>query len=248
MVFKYCPAPLDTLKVVILTGAGISAESGLKTFRDQDGLWENHAIEDVATPEGFNRDPSLVYRFYNERRRQLLSAAVQVNTAHLALARLEARLGKNLTIVTQNVDDLHQRAGNNNVLAMHGQLLSARCMASAKNWYTDKDMDQHSACGCCLPSCGVRPDIVWFGEIPKYNELIEQRLFDADLFVSIGTSGTVYPAAGFVALANSTGAYSIELNLEPSMGNSEFSERHYGLASDIVVAFVQHLLQGPSNV
>jgi NAD-dependent deacetylase len=232
------------MRIVVLTGAGISAESGLKTFRDSNGLWEKHSIQDVATPEGFERDAQLVYRFYNQRRQQLLSPEVQPNKAHLALAKLEQVLGKNFTLVTQNVDNLHQRAGNKNVLHMHGSLLSARCLKS--NTCSDilVDLDRHKLCACCQPSSHLRPDIVWFGETPKYMSRIEKLLHNADLFVAIGTSGTVYPAAGFVSQANYYGAYSVELNLEPSIGHNEFAEKHYGLASEIVTQFVDTLLKG----
>jgi NAD-dependent deacetylase len=232
------------LKVVVLTGAGISAESGLKTFRDNNGLWEEHSIEDVATPEGFERNAELVYRFYNQRRRQLLSPEVQPNKAHLALSKLESVLADNFTLITQNVDNLHQIAGNNNVLHMHGSLLSARCLASHSCSDIFTDLNGTNKCDCCQPTSNMRPDIVWFGEMPKYMQQIETLLYAADVFVSIGTSGTVYPAAGFVSQANHYGAYSVELNLEPSTGQNEFAEKHYGLASDLVSEFVDTLLEG----
>ncbi|MBL4631492.1 MAG: NAD-dependent protein deacylase [Paraglaciecola sp.] len=235
---------LDQLNVVILTGAGISAESGIKTFRDNDGLWENHRIEDVATPEGFERNADLVYRFYNQRRRQLISPKVQPNKAHLALAKLENSLANNVTVITQNVDNLHQRAGNNNVLHMHGSLLSVRCLTSDICSDIFTDLDGSNQCDCCQPTSRMRPDIVWFGEMPKYMQQIETLLYKADLFVSIGTSGTVYPAAGFVSQANLYGAYTLELNLEPSSGQNEFAEKHYGPASDLVGQFVDTLLEG----
>jgi NAD-dependent deacetylase len=241
---------INQLKVVVLTGAGISAESGLKTFRDNDGLWEGHSIQDVATPEGFERNAERVYRFYNQRRRQLLNQEVQPNKAHLALAKLEEALRDDFTLITQNVDDLHQRAGNKNVLHMHGSLLSARCLTSdnCSDIFTDLDHTNH--CYCCQPKSKMRPDIVWFGEIPKYMQQIEKLLYAADKFVSIGTSGTVYPAAGFVSLANHYGTYSVELNLEPSLGENKFTEKHYGLASKLVSQFVDTLLSNikrPSN-
>jgi NAD-dependent deacetylase len=244
MLDDFSNVDLTQLKVVVLTGAGISAESGLKTFRDNNGLWENHSIEDVATPEGFERNAELVFRFYNQRRRQLLNPEVQPNKAHLALAKLENTLADNFTLITQNVDDLHQRAGNKNVLHMHGSLLSARCLSSlsCRNIFTD--LDATNQCACCQPTSGMRPDIVWFGEMPKYMQQIDTLLYDADIFVSIGTSGTVYPAAGFVSQANHYGAYSVELNLEPSSGQNEFSEKHYGPASELVGQFVDTLLQG----
>ena len=235
---------LQQIKVVVLTGAGISAESGLKTFRDNNGLWEDHSIQDVATPEGFERDAELVYRFYNQRRRQLLSPEVQPNKAHLALATLEKALENNFTLVTQNVDNLHQRAGNKNVLHMHGSLLSARCLTSNDCSDISTDLGRSNQCVCCHPSSIMRPDIVWFGEMPKYLPQIDELLYSADLFVSIGTSGTVYPAAGFVSQANHYGAYSIELNLEPSTGQNEFAEKHYGLATELVTQFVDTLLKG----
>jgi NAD-dependent deacetylase len=235
---------LREVKVVVLTGAGISAESGLKTFRDNNGLWEDHSIEEVATPEGFERDAELVYRFYNQRKRQLLNPEVAPNKAHYALAKLENALESNFSLITQNVDNLHQRAGNSNVLHMHGSLLSARCLASGRCSDTFTDLDHTNQCDCCQPSSSMRPDIVWFGEIPKYMQQIETLLYDADVFVSIGTSGTVYPAAGFVSQANRYGAYSLELNLEPSSGQSEFAEKHYGLASELVSQFVDTLLKG----
>jgi NAD-dependent deacetylase len=244
MLAELPPYELSQLKVVVLTGAGISAESGLKTFRDNNGLWEEHSIEEVATPAGFERNPDLVYRFYNQRRRQLLSPQVQPNKAHAALAKLEKALKGNFTLITQNVDDLHQRAGNKNVLHMHGNLLSARCLTSGRSIEMFTDLNRSDVCDCCQPASGMRPDIVWFGEIPKYMQQIEALLYDADVFVSIGTSGTVYPAAGFVSQANHYGTYSVELNLEPSSGQNEFSEKYYGLASELVGQFVDTLLKG----
>lgn len=232
------------LKIVVLTGAGISAESGLKTFRDNNGLWENHSVEEVATPEGFKRNPELVYRFYNQRRRQLLSPEVKPNHAHFALAKLENVFKNNFTLVTQNVDNLHQRAGNTNVLHMHGRLLSARCVSSNKSTPLRTDLNSSNRCQCCVPPNNLRPDIVWFGEMPKYMQQIENTLSQADLFVSIGTSGTVYPAAGFVNLANQSGAHSVELNLEPSSGQNAFAEKHYGQATEIVCKFVDSLIEG----
>lgn len=244
MLVKGLPCDLNQLKVVVLTGAGISAESGLTTFRDNNGLWEEHSIEDVATPEGFARNPALVYGFYNQRRRQLLSPEVKPNNAHLALSKLEKVLGDNFTLITQNVDNLHQRAGNKNVLPMHGSLLSARCLGSHRCSTVVTDLDDTNQCDCCEPSHSLRPDIVWFGEMPKYMQQIEECLAQADLFISIGTSGTVYPAAGFVSLSNHAGAHSVELNMEPSSGHSEFAEKHYGAATELVSALVDRLLEG----
>lgn len=226
------------LKVVVLTGAGISAESGLKTFRDNDGLWENHRVEEVATPEAFHANPELVYRFYNLRRQQLVSTDVTPNAAHFALAELEKVLGENLLVVTQNVDNLHEKAGSANVLHMHGELTSVKCVNTGSAFFTEDDIDLASACDCCVPSSRLRPDIVWFGEMPYHMNEIEARLAQADVFVSIGTSGNVYPAAGFVQVAKSCGAYCIELNLEPSNGSYFFDAAIHGNATDIVTQFV----------
>ena len=227
-------------RLMILTGAGVSAESGLRTFRAADGLWENHRVQEVATPEAFHQDPELVYRFYNERRRSL--ATVQPNAAHLALARLEHEWGGDLLLVTQNVDDLHGRAGSRNLLHMHGELLKGRCLdcRAVRAW--PGDMDQTSRC----LSCGggpMRPHIVWFGEMPLETTRIYQALDRCDLFVAIGTSGHVYPAAGFVE-AVGPGARTLELNLEPSLVASAFQRSLTGRATDLVPTFVNELL-GP---
>lgn len=231
--------------IVILTGAGISAESGIGTFRDEGGLWAQHRIEDVATPEGFARDPELVVNFYNERRAQ--AAAAAPNAAHLALARLEAEHGGNLLLVTQNVDDLHERGGNNHVLHMHGALNSALCAACGNRWPAPMKMAEGDAC----PSCSAhaaRPDIVWFGEMPYQMDLIERALAQADLFLAIGTLGNVYPAAGFVQMATHFGAHTIELNLEPSAVVSEFEETRFGKASETVPFWVDEVLKNQSNM
>lgn len=230
--------------IVVLTGAGISAESGLKTFRDNDGLWGNHRLEDVATPQAFAQDPELVYRFYNLRRAQLASESVQPNTAHLALAQLEKMHPGNVLIVTQNVDDLHERAGSHNVLHMHGELLSGRCCSSHKTFITKDSFDQNSRCTCCQPGNNIRPNIVWFGELPLHMPQISQALSQADLFISIGTSGNVYPAAGFVREANQMGVHTVELNLQASRGGNQFSESHLGQASKVVPEYISQLLQG----
>lgn len=229
-------------RIVILTGAGISAESGLKTFRDHNGLWENHRVEDVATPEAFSRNPELVYRFYNERRKQLQQADVFPNAAHEALAKLEKAFGNNLLLVTQNVDNLHERAGSKNIIHMHGELLAARCVNSQQVSTMLGDFDQFSRCTCCDPRYPIRPNIVWFGEMPLHMERIYAALSQADLFISIGTSGNVYPAAGFVSEASRAGAHTIELNLEPSQGHNDFAEKRYGPASKIVTHFVEELI------
>jgi len=226
--------------IVILTGAGISAESGVPTFRGPDGLWEGHHIEDVATPQGFARDPVLVQRFYDARRAAL--ATVEPNAAHHALARLDRAWPGELLIVTQNVDDLHDRAGAVRLVHMHGELASALCRAcgAAPRW-----QGPLSGTPTC-PDCGVvgrlRPDIVWFGEMPYHMERIEQALSSCDLFVSIGTSGAVYPAAGFVEQAGEVGAHTLELNLDPSAGTPLFDEARHGPASRLVPAWVASLL------
>ncbi len=238
------PDNMEQLRVVVLTGAGISAESGIRTFRAADGLWEEHRVEDVATPEGFSRDPELVQRFYNARRRQLQQPEIQPNAAHLALAKLEAALGDRFLLVTQNIDNLHERAGNKNVIHMHGELLKVRCTQSGQvlAWEDDVSMDER--CHCCQFPAPLRPHVVWFGEMPLGMDEIYQALAQADVFIAIGTSGHVYPAAGFVHEAKLQGAHTVELNLEPSQVGSEFEEKHYGLASQVVPEFVDRLLKG----
>ena len=229
------------MRTVILTGAGISAESGVATFRDADGLWEGHDVTAVATPEGFAANPELVQRFYDERRRALGSVAP--NAAHRALAQLEAELGDDLLIVTQNVDDLHERAGATRVVHMHGELLNALCSAcDARHRWRD-DLAPDPPC----PACGahaLRPDIVWFGEIPYHMEEIMRRLDECDLFASIGTSGEVYPAAGFVAHASAAGARTVELNLDASRGSSMFDEVRQGRATELVPRWVDEVIAG----
>lgn len=227
------------MRVVVLTGAGISAESGVATFRDSGGLWEGHDVMEVATPEGFERDPDLVLRFYDERRANV--RAVEPNAAHVALARLEEHLGQNLTVVTQNVDDLHQRAGSRNVLHMHGELLRARCLACGERVGWSGDLSPYPPCPmCALPQ--LRPDIVWFGEMPYHMQEIEVLLRSADLFVAIGTSGEVYPAAGFAAAADAFGARTVEINLSPTRGETAFSEVHEGRATVVVPQWVDAFL------
>ncbi|GAA6185926.1 Sir2 family NAD+-dependent deacetylase [Aliiglaciecola sp. NS0011-25] len=230
-------------KVVVLTGAGISAESGLKTFRDNDGLWEKHRVEDVATPEAFERNPDLVYRFYNQRRAQLQSPEIAPNKGHLALAELEEYLADNFLLITQNVDNLHERAGSKRLLHMHGDLLSYRCLGSQKVTETFDSYDQNSQCDCCHQPNMVRPNIVWFGEMPMYMDEISEALAKADLFISVGTSGNVYPAAGFVQQASLYGAHCVELNLEPSNGFSAFSESHYGPATEVIPDYIDSLIK-----
>jgi len=220
--------------VVVLTGAGISAESGVPTFRDSDGLWEGHRPEDVATPEAFEADRSQVHRFYDARRRAL--SRVQPNAAHVALADLERLLGDDLFLITQNVDDLHERGGSRRVHHMHGRLRSAWCTACDQRTAWDAPLADEPPC----PACGtaaLRPDVVWFGEMPYGMDEIHQALFDCDLFVSIGTSGVVYPAAGFVDYAIAGGSDTLELNLERA-GNSDFREHRQGPATELVPAWV----------
>ena len=227
--------------LVVLTGAGISAESGLGTFRDKDGLWTKYDLEDVATPEGFMRDPALVHGFYNARRRNLVEASP--NAAHHALAELERQWPGEFLLVTQNVDDLHERAGSRNLLHMHGELLKIRCenCGTVSDWRDD--LDQSTGCTRCNTTGYLRPHVVWFGEMPFYMERIYAALQRCDLFVSIGTSGLVYPAAGFVAEARRAGrAHTVELNLEASDGHSLFAERIYGPATTVVPAYAARLL------
>lgn len=234
-------SPSDGL--VILTGAGISAESGLATFRDADGIWSKVRIEDVATPEAFARNPAKVQEFYNARRRQLQDPAVLPNAAHKALAALDAAWPGPFLLVTQNVDDLHRRAGSKRMLAMHGQLASRLCAACEERVPWAEDLTVDMVCPSCGRRGSLRPDIVWFGEAPYGMEQIEEALANARIFASIGTSGQVYPAAGFVALAQRAGALTIELNLEPSEGGRRFQQRRYGPATEIVPEFVSALLE-----
>ena len=225
--------------IVVLTGAGISRESGLATFRDPDGIWMQVRIEDVATPEAFARDPARVQAFYNARRAQL--AQVQPNAAHLALAELERRWPAGFLLVTQNVDDLHDRAGSGKLLHMHGELRRAWCLACAARTPCDTDLTATTRCPRCDAPGRMRPDIVWFGEMPYHMDRIEAALEPCRLFVSIGTSGNVYPAAGFVAEVRDR-AETVELNLEPSEGSALFDRAIHGPATRVVPAFVDELL------
>jgi len=228
--------------IVVLTGAGISAESGIKTFRGADGLWEGHRVEDVATPEGFQRNPALVYEFYNHRRRQLLDENVKPNAAHKALAQLEAEHDGNVLVVTQNIDNLHERGGSKEVLHMHGELLKARCLKCHEISDTNIDFSGETECQVCFVSGGLRPHIVWFGEMPLYMPEIADALQDCDIFAAIGTSGNVYPAAGFVQEARFAGAETYELNLEPSQVNAMFDHHIHGPATEVVTAWVGTVL------
>ncbi len=226
--------------IVVLTGAGISAESGIRTFRAADGLWEDHRVEDVATPEAFVRDPELVQRFYNQRRAQLLDG-IAPNAGHLALAEFEQRHPGRFTLVTQNIDNLHEQAGSRNLLHMHGELLKVRCAATDRLYPCREAVDNTRPCPCCQMPGNLRPHVVWFGEMPLYMDEIEQALSHCDLFISIGTSGNVYPAAGFFQMAKQIGAHTVELNLEPSHHGSLFDEAHYGPASELVPWYLSQL-------
>jgi NAD-dependent deacetylase len=228
--------------IVVLTGAGISAESGLATFRGAGGWWEGHRAEQVATPDAFARDPALVHRFYNARRRGLLDPAIRPNAAHAALARLEREWPGGFLLVTQNVDDLHERAGNRRLIHMHGQLLRALCRACDASTGWREDLGPGSVCPGCGSAGRLRPDIVWFGEMPYRMGEIGAALARCAVFVAVGTSGQVYPAAGFVREARAAGARTVELNLEPSATTSEFDERRCGPASELVPAFVDELV------
>lgn len=230
--------------IVVLTGAGISAESGIPTFRAADGLWENHRIDQVATPEGFAANPVLVHQFYNERRRQLQSADIKPNAAHQALARLEHTLagisGTEFLLITQNIDNLHERSGSRQLVHMHGELLKMRCSETNLCFDIREDLGMDDCCRCCRQPGNLRPHVVWFGEMPLEMFRIEKALSRCDLFISIGTSGHVYPAAGFHEIARRAGAHTVELNLENT--GSRFGEHRYGRASESVPAYVDEVL------
>lgn len=226
-------------KIVILTGAGISAESGLGTFRDEGGLWAQHRIEDVATPEGFARDPALVHGFYNARRAQ--AAKAQPNAAHEALARLQRDWPDEVVIITQNVDSLHEAGGARNVIHMHGTLAGALCAVCEHRWLSPPEMAVGEPCPACAAPA-ARPDVVWFGEMPYHMDAIYDHLAEAWIFAAIGTSGQVYPAAAFVHEASLSGARTVELNLDPSDGTSSFDEVILGPATDTVPRWVDKLL------
>ena len=230
------------MNIVILTGAGISAESGIPTFRASNGLWEEHRIEEVASPEGFALNPELVHDFYNRRRRHLLSGEVAPNPAHFAIARLQQECKGRVVLVTQNIDNLHERAGSIELIHMHGELLKGRCELCGESFSQTEDGSVDERCSSCGQGGSLRPDIVWFGEMPMAMDEIYSALEAADLFVAIGTSGHVYPAAGFVDMANASNAHTLELNLEQSLVASAFKESRYGPASLLVPAWVESLL------
>lgn len=225
--------------IVILTGAGISAESGLGTFRDKDGLWARHRLEDVATPEGFARNPALVHAFYNARRDK--AAAAEPNAAHRAIARLQADPAHDVFLVTQNVDRLHEKAGSDQVLHMHGVLDGALCASCGHRWTAPMEMQVGATCVACQAP-DARPDVVWFGEMPHGLDQIDGRLRRADVFAAIGTSGQVYPAAGFALEARGAGAHLVEINLEPTSGAQHFDELYSGPATQAVPAWVDAVL------
>ena len=227
-------------EIVILTGAGISAESGLATFRDEGGIWSQVRIEDVATPEAYRRDPDRVLAFYNMRRQGL--AGADPNPAHEAIARLQRDYPGRVTLVTQNVDDLHERGGSPEVIHMHGQLARALCAACGHQWDWPGEMRGSDCCEACASAGTVRPDVVWFGEMPYHMDLIWQRIATCDLFVAIGTSGAVYPAAGFVAEARDRGVRTLEINLERSDNAALFDDRRLGPAGQIVPLWVDEIL------
>ena len=232
-------------RIVVLTGAGLSAESGVSTFRDPNGIWAKYDWRDVATPEGFAKDPTAVHDFYNMRRRS--HAEVKPNAAHYALARLETVHG-DVTIVTQNVDALHEAAGSKSLIHMHGEALQALCARCETRHPWRDDLSIETTCPVCAHSGAMRPDVVWFGETPYHMDRIDDLLRHCDLFMSIGTSGNVYPAAGFVAQARAHGAHTIELNLEPSEGASLFHEAIYGPATQVVPQYINKLIAAHGTI
>jgi NAD-dependent deacetylase len=233
--------------IVVLTGAGLSAESGISTFRDKGGIWARYDYRDVATPEGFARNPALVLEFYNMRSRQ--NRGVQPNAAHKALARLEAEHDGEVLIVTQNVDLLQEAAGSRKLIHMHGDMGQTLCNGCGHRQplAADAEIALDAVCTACAGVGMMRPDVVWFGEMPYHMDRIYAALGEADLFISVGTSGTVYPAAGFVAEARAAGAHTVELNLEPSEGVSHFHQTIHGRATQVVPAYVERLLAGATR-
>ena len=230
--------------LVVLTGAGISAESGIETFRAAEGLWANHHVDDVATLEGFARNPQLVYAFYNQRRRQLLTPEISPNAAHSALAKFEHEFGGEFLLVTQNVDNLHERAGSENLIHMHGELLKMSCLNSKLIFDVSEDFDYDTQCRCCRSAGNLRPHVVWFGEMPLQMNRINRALENCDMFVAIGTSGNVYPASGFYQTAKIRKAWTVELNLERT--GSSFDQHICGPATESVPQFFNSLLRSIS--
>ena len=230
--------------IVVLTGAGISAESGIETFRAAEGLWANHHVDDVATLEGFARNPQLVYAFYNQRRRQLLTPEISPNAAHSALAKFEHEFGGEFLLVTQNVDNLHERAGSENLIHMHGELLKMSCLNSKLIFDVSEDFDYDTQCRCCRSAGNLRPHVVWFGEMPLQMNRINRALENCDMFVAIGTSGNVYPASGFYQTAKNRKASTVELNLERT--GSSFDQHICGPATESVPQFFKSLLRSMS--
>ena len=230
--------------IVVLTGAGISAESGIGTFRAAEGLWANHHVDDVATLEGFARNPQLVYTFYNQRRRQLLTPEISPNAAHSALAKFEHEFGGEFLLVTQNVDNLHERAGSENLIHMHGELLKMSCLNSKLIFDVSEDFDYDTQCRCCRSAGNLRPHVVWFGEMPLQMNRINRALENCDMFVAIGTSGNVYPASGFYQTAKIRKARTVELNLERT--GSSFDQHICGPATESVPQFFNSLLRSIS--
>jgi NAD-dependent deacetylase len=233
---------MDASHIVILTGAGVSAESGLSTFRDAGGLWTKYDLDDVATPEGYARNPRLVLDFYDGRRAKCRGATP--NPAHTAIARLQRDYPGRVTLVTQNIDDLHERGGSSAVIHMHGEIMRALCAACGHRWDMSGDMGSGEGCRSCASVGAVRPDVVWFGEMPYHMETIRARIDDCGLFAAIGTSGAVYPAAGFVADARRRGARTLEINLAPSENAALFDEHLSGPAGETVPVWVDRLLSG----
>ncbi|MEC8429908.1 MAG: Sir2 family NAD+-dependent deacetylase [Pseudomonadota bacterium] len=227
--------------IVVLTGAGISAESGIETFRAAEGLWANHHVDDVATLEGFARNPQLVYAFYNQRRRQLLTPEISPNAAHSALAKFEHEFGGEFLLVTQNVDNLHERAGSENLIHMHGELLKMSCLNSKLIFDVSEDFDYDTQCRCCRSAGNLRPHVVWFGEMPLQMNRINRALENCDMFIAIGTSGNVYPASGFYQTAKIRKATTVELNLERT--GSSFDQHICGPATESVPQFFNSLLR-----
>lgn len=234
--------------IVILSGAGISAESGLPTFRGAGGLWRNYRAEDLATPEAFAENPALVHAFYNQRRQQLLSAEIKPNTAHRALVQLQNEWHGEFTLVTQNVDNLHELAGSRDVIHMHGELLRMRCTHCTTALPVDGDIASDDTCPACGLAGGLRPDVVWFGEMPRQLDVINAALQHCDLFIAVGTSGNVYPAAGFVATARAAGAHTVEINLETTAQAGRFARHYCGKAAEVLPGLVAQLLAGATNI